>query len=86
MKPALAALAIFLFLFQWNDFIWPLVVLRDASEFTIPVALASSRAWTRPTTRPAHRHGPSPRSRWPSSSSHSSATSVSGLLAGAVKE
>lgn len=41
MKPALAALAIFLFLFQWNDFIWPLVVLRDASEFTIPVALAS---------------------------------------------
>ncbi|MFE2320029.1 carbohydrate ABC transporter permease [Streptomyces sp. NPDC059441] len=41
MKPALAALAIFLFLFQWNDFIWPLVVLRDAGEFTIPVALAS---------------------------------------------
>ncbi|MFE7615985.1 carbohydrate ABC transporter permease [Streptomyces sp. NPDC057496] len=41
MKPALAALGIFLFLYQWNDFIWPLVVLRDNASFTIPVALAS---------------------------------------------
>ncbi|KUJ67414.1 ABC transporter permease [Streptomyces albus subsp. albus] len=41
MRPALAALAIFLFLYQWNDFIWPLIVLRDDSRFTIPVALAS---------------------------------------------
>ncbi|MBL1098576.1 carbohydrate ABC transporter permease [Streptomyces coffeae] len=41
MKPALAALAIFLFLYQWNDFIWPLVVLRDSQSFTIPVALAA---------------------------------------------
>lgn len=41
MKPALAALGIFLFLFQWNDFIWPLIVLRDNASLTIPVALAS---------------------------------------------
>ncbi|MFF2045025.1 carbohydrate ABC transporter permease [Kitasatospora sp. NPDC058170] len=41
MKPALAALAIFLFLYQWNDFLWPLLVLRDGGSFTIPVALAS---------------------------------------------
>ncbi|MGP3980446.1 carbohydrate ABC transporter permease [Streptomyces sp. KR80] len=41
MKPSLAALAIFLFLYQWNDFIWPLIVLRDGASFTIPVALAS---------------------------------------------
>ncbi|MFF4476515.1 carbohydrate ABC transporter permease [Streptomyces melanosporofaciens] len=41
MKPALAALAIFLFLYQWNDFIWPLIVLRDSQSFTIPVALAA---------------------------------------------
>ncbi|MFJ6011393.1 carbohydrate ABC transporter permease [Streptomyces sp. NPDC092952] len=41
MKPALAALAIFLFLFQWNDFIWPLIVLRDGAHYTIPVALAA---------------------------------------------
>ncbi|MEF2529797.1 carbohydrate ABC transporter permease [Streptomyces sp. CS62] len=41
MRPALAALAVFLFLYQWNDFVWPLVVLRDGSSYTIPVALAS---------------------------------------------
>ncbi|MFJ5829713.1 carbohydrate ABC transporter permease [Streptomyces sp. NPDC093089] len=41
MKPALAALGIFLFLYQWNDFIWPLIVLRDGASYTIPVALAS---------------------------------------------
>ncbi|MFE7552749.1 carbohydrate ABC transporter permease [Streptomyces gardneri] len=41
LRPAIAALALFLFLYQWNDFIWPLIVLRDDSTFTIPVALAS---------------------------------------------
>ncbi|MFE9424866.1 carbohydrate ABC transporter permease [Kitasatospora sp. NPDC006697] len=41
MRPNLAALAMFLFLFQWNDFLWPLVVLRDPSSYTIPVSLAS---------------------------------------------
>ncbi|MDV9188058.1 carbohydrate ABC transporter permease [Streptomyces sp. SR27] len=41
MRPALAALGIFLFLYQWNDFIWPLIVLRDGASYTIPVALAS---------------------------------------------
>ncbi|MFG2818549.1 carbohydrate ABC transporter permease [Kitasatospora sp. NPDC048365] len=46
MKPALAALAIFLFLFQWNDFVWPLIVLRDSASLTIPVALASLKGVT----------------------------------------
>ncbi|MFE6738632.1 carbohydrate ABC transporter permease [Streptomyces tubercidicus] len=41
MRPSLAALALFLFLFQWNDFLWPLVALREKSSFTIPVALSS---------------------------------------------
>lgn len=41
MRPALAALGIFLFLYQWNDFVWPLIVLREGTSFTIPVALAS---------------------------------------------
>ncbi|MCC9306244.1 carbohydrate ABC transporter permease [Kitasatospora sp. RB6PN24] len=41
MRPALAALAMYLFLFQWNDFLWPLVALRDPSSYTIPVALAA---------------------------------------------
>lgn len=38
MKSALAALAIILFLFQWNLFLYPLVVLQEESMYTIPVA------------------------------------------------
>jgi lactose/L-arabinose transport system permease protein len=41
VRPALAAAAIFLFLGQWNDFVYPLVVLRTQDAYTIPVALAS---------------------------------------------
>ncbi|MFE6746213.1 carbohydrate ABC transporter permease [Kitasatospora purpeofusca] len=41
MRPALAALAMFLFLFQWNDFLWPLIALRDPASYTVPVALAA---------------------------------------------
>lgn len=41
MKPALAALGIYLFLAEWNSFIWPLVLLRTPETYTIPVALAS---------------------------------------------
>lgn len=41
MRPALAAVSIFLFLGQWNDFVYPLVVLRTEEAYTIPVALAT---------------------------------------------
>lgn len=41
LKPALAALGIFLFLQQWSDFVYPLVVLRSSEAYTLPVALAS---------------------------------------------
>lgn len=41
MKPALAATSIFLFMFQWNNFMWPLVVLTDRDMRTLPVALAN---------------------------------------------
>ncbi|WP_444685012.1 carbohydrate ABC transporter permease [Alkalicoccus luteus] len=41
MRPALAAVAIFLFMFQWNNFLWPLVVLGDSDMYTLPVALSS---------------------------------------------
>ena len=41
MRPALAAASIFLFMTQWNSFMWPLVVLNDASMYTFPVALSS---------------------------------------------
>ncbi|MER6945465.1 carbohydrate ABC transporter permease [Nonomuraea sp. NPDC000554] len=41
MRPVLAALAVFLFLGAWNDFLWPLIALRTPEMYTLPVALAS---------------------------------------------
>ncbi len=41
VRPALAALAIFMFNFQWGNFIWPLVALRTENMYTVPVALSS---------------------------------------------
>ncbi|AGB41272.1 ABC-type sugar transport system, permease component [Halobacteroides halobius DSM 5150] len=40
MRPALAALGIYMFMFQWSRFMWPLVVLSSAKMKTIPVALS----------------------------------------------
>lgn len=37
--PAFATLAIIKFMGVWNDFLWPLVVLRDQSAHTIQIAL-----------------------------------------------
>jgi multiple sugar transport system permease protein len=39
--PVLAALAIFIFLGSWNEFLWPLVVTNSENMRTIPVALAA---------------------------------------------
>ena len=39
--PALATLAIFTFLGQWNSFVWPLVVTNSEPMRTLPVGLAS---------------------------------------------
>ena len=39
--PALAALAIILFLFSWNSFLWPLLVLSKPETQTAPVALGA---------------------------------------------
>ncbi len=38
-KPALAALAIFIFLGNWNEFLWPLVVTNSEALRTVPVGL-----------------------------------------------
>jgi multiple sugar transport system permease protein len=38
--PALTALAIFSFQGQWNDFLWPLVILNDPTLFTLPLGIA----------------------------------------------
>jgi multiple sugar transport system permease protein len=41
IAPILATLSIWTFLATWNDFMWPLIVLADASHYTLPVALAN---------------------------------------------
>ncbi|MGG6433657.1 carbohydrate ABC transporter permease [Anoxybacillus sp. D401a] len=41
MKPALAATAIFLFMYQWNSFLWPLIAVSSTDMYTFPVALSS---------------------------------------------
>ncbi len=38
-RPALATLAVFAFLFAWNDFLWPLVVTDDPDMRTIQLGL-----------------------------------------------
>ena len=41
VKPALAALAIFVFLGNWTAFIWPLIVTNSQEMYTIPVGLTT---------------------------------------------
>ncbi len=41
MRPAFGAMAILLAMREWNDFLWPLIVLRTSDRLTIPVGLAS---------------------------------------------
>jgi len=41
MKPALAATSIFLFMAQWNNFMWPLVAISSVDMYTFPIALSS---------------------------------------------
>jgi multiple sugar transport system permease protein len=41
LRPILVTLGVFTFLSAWNDFMWPLIVLTDASQQTLPVALAN---------------------------------------------
>jgi multiple sugar transport system permease protein len=39
-KPALVALALFTFMGNWNDFLWPLIVTNDAAQRTLPAGLS----------------------------------------------
>jgi multiple sugar transport system permease protein len=41
VRPALAALAIFVFLGNWTAFIWPLIVTTSVEMYTLPVGLKS---------------------------------------------
>ena len=38
-KPAFAAMAILNGMMTWNNFLWPLLVLRSAEKFTLPIGL-----------------------------------------------
>ena len=40
-KPVAVTLAIFSFQWRWNDYIWPLLVLNDPSQYTLQLALRS---------------------------------------------
>jgi len=42
-RPALAALGIYTFQGNWNEFLWPLVVTTTSDRFTLPVGLAMFR-------------------------------------------
>lgn len=39
LKPALAVLALLTFVFQWNEFLWPLVITSSTSMRTMPIGL-----------------------------------------------
>jgi multiple sugar transport system permease protein len=48
--PALAALAIFVFINSWNSFMWPLIVTNSDELRTLPVGLAALKGSFRDTT------------------------------------
>jgi multiple sugar transport system permease protein len=39
--PALATLGIVTFLWTWNDFLWPLIVMSSTDQYTVQLGLAS---------------------------------------------
>ncbi len=40
-KPPLATLGIFTFMYSWNNFIWPLIVVKSNEMRTVPLAIAA---------------------------------------------
>ncbi|MMZ65140.1 L-arabinose transport system permease protein AraQ [compost metagenome] len=40
-KPIIAVLAIFSFMWRWDDFLWPLIVISDPAKYTIQLALSN---------------------------------------------
>jgi multiple sugar transport system permease protein len=43
--PVIGALTILAFVYQWNNFLWPLIVARSDSMWTVPVGLNSLRVY-----------------------------------------
>jgi multiple sugar transport system permease protein len=46
VRPGLVTVALFAFLASWNDFFAPLILISDASKFTLPVAVYSMQQRT----------------------------------------
>ena len=40
-RPALGTLAVFRFLFVWNDYLWPLVIIRKETMYTLTIGIAN---------------------------------------------
>jgi multiple sugar transport system permease protein len=45
IRPALSALGIFAFIYQWENFLWPLLILQTPTMFTVPIGLNSLRSY-----------------------------------------
>ena len=63
VRPAVATVVVFRFVPIWNDFLFPLVLLRTREKYTLPVGLTRSSASTRPTGPRCSPAWSSPRSR-----------------------
>jgi alpha-1,4-digalacturonate transport system permease protein len=37
--PPIAVLIIFTFMWRWNEFAWPLIILKDADSYTMPIGM-----------------------------------------------
>jgi raffinose/stachyose/melibiose transport system permease protein len=42
-RPAMGATAIFLFVINWNDLLWPLLLIQEADKKTLPLAMLAYR-------------------------------------------
>lgn len=40
-KPAIATLAIFSFMWRWNDYVWPLIAISSTKKYTLQLAIAN---------------------------------------------
>lgn len=43
VKPSLATLAVFSFMYHWDDFLWPMIIISKENLMTIPIGL--NRLW-----------------------------------------
>jgi ABC-type glycerol-3-phosphate transport system permease component len=49
-KPAVATNIILSFIWSWNDFLWPLIIIRDVEMQTMPLGLSTFLAYFEDTT------------------------------------